>query len=227
MAANDSDFDPKVKPHVIVKNDLDVKHELSDLGITKEIIFKIADAAASAKADTMAVEPLNAPGTNAYNKGVAATRMNLMPLGWRMSHNRGIEATVNDKLGIQFVFQNVDAACTERNPQAISEKGSGSRKLVYDGQRQQNLFERVEGKREQIRGVAPRVWLICVSTSGKKLRAEVSCPLLFEGNQFEDFAKRIFVVDQDYDPTPQTRIKSDDDGDGDGADAFEVKIVKK
>lgn len=229
MAANDYDFDPKGKPEVIVKDDLDVKHELSDLGITKEIILKIADAAATAKADTMAVEPLNAPGTNAYNKGVAAKRMSLIPLGWRMSHNRGIEATVNDKLGIQFVFQNVDVACTERDPQAISEKGSGSRKLIYEGQRQRDLFERVGGKREQILGVAPKVWLICVSTSGKKLRAEVSCPLLFEGNQFDGFAKRIFVVDQDYDPTPQARIHSDDDGDGDGnrADEFEVKIVKK
>lgn len=202
--------------------ELDVKHELDALGLTKEIVFKIADAAASARADTMAVEPLNAPGTNAYNKGVAATRMSLLPLGWRMSHKGGVEATVNDALAIQLIFQSVDMACTERDPEAISEKGSGSRKLVYDGQ--QDLFKHEEGKRKQAIGVAPRVWLVCVSTAGKKLRAEVSCPKVYEGGQFAGFVKRIPVVDQDYDPTPQTR-RSDDDNDG--AVDYEVKIVKK
>lgn len=223
MASNDSDFNPKAKPEIIIKDGVAVRHELAELGLTPEIIHMIGDAAATAKTDTMAVEPLNAPGTNAYNKGVAAKRLALLPLGWRMSHSRGIEATVNDKMGIQLVFQNVDVACTDRDPQAISEKGSGSRKLVYDGQKE--LFARAEGKREQVLGAALRVWLICVSTSGKKLRVEVSCPLLFEGNQFEGFAKRIFVVDQDYDPTPRARINPDNHGDSSGD--FEVKIVKK
>jgi hypothetical protein len=224
MSANDSNFDTKGKPQVIIKDAVEVRQALAAIGLTVEIIDKIADASATAKADTMAVEPLNAPGTNAYNKGVAATRLNLMPFGWEMVHNRGIEPTVNYKLGIQVVFQNVDVACTDRDPQAISEKGSGSRKLVYDGQRQKVLFERVEGAPEQIRGAAPEVWLICVSTSGKKLRAEVSCPLLFEGNQFEGFSKRIFVMDRDYDPTPQARPNADGGG---RVDDFEVKIVKK
>ena len=224
MASNDSNFDPTLKIEIIIR-DSAAKQELAALGLTAEIVLKIADAAATAKADTMAVEPLNAPGTNAYNKGVAAKRLALIPLGWRMSRNRGIEATVNDKLGIQLVFQNVDVACTDRNPQAISEKGSGARTLIYDGQK--DLFQRAEGAREQAPGVALRVWLVCVSTSDKKLRAEVSCPLLFEGSQFEGFAKRIFVVDQDYDPTPHTRIITNDDGSGDGAGDFEVRIVKR
>lgn len=206
----------------IVAAELDVKHELNALGLTKEIVTRIAEAAAAAKADTMAVEPVNAPGTNAYFKGVAATRLSLMPLGWRPGHKGNVEATVNDELGIQMVFQNVDMACTERDPQAISGKGSGSRKLIYDGQL--DLFQRAEGKRKQVHGVAPRVWMICVSTADKKLRAEVSCPLVFEGEQFEGFTKRIFVVDQDYDPTPRTEIKPDENG---GAPDYEVKIVKK
>lgn len=226
MPAKPADFDPSANPEIIIKDSHAVKNELSELGLTTEIVHMIADAAASARADTMPVEPINAPGTNAYNKGVAAKRLALLPLGgWRMSHSRGIEATVNDKLGIQLVYQSVDVACTDRNPQAVSEKGSGSRKLVFDGMRQTNLFERVEERREQAPGVALRVWLVCVSTSGKKLRAEVSCPQLFDGNQFDGFSKRIFVVDQDYDPALGTKINSDDDGDAAGD--FEVKIVKR
>ena len=222
MSIKDS-ADPEGKPKVIVKDPVEVRQALAAIGLTVEIVDRIADASATARADTMAVEPLNAPGTNAYNKGVASTRLNLMPLGWEMIHNSGIEPTVNYKLGLQIVFQNVDMACTDSDPQAISGKGSGSRKLVYEGQQQKELFERVEGAVEQIRGAVPKVWLICVSTSGKKLRAEVSCPLLFEGNQFEGFSKRIFVVDRDYDPTPQVRSDVDDSG----IDDFEVKIFKK
>ncbi len=214
------------KPEVVFADELDAKRELAVLGLTKEIILGVGEAAATAKADTMSVEPLNAPGINAYNKGVAATRMALLPLGWTMSHKGGVEATVNHELGIQLIYQNVDMACTDRDPQAISEKGSGARKLVYEGQLQQELFKRVEGQLKQIPGAALRVWLICVSTAGKKLRVEVSCPQLFEGNQFEGFMKRIFVVDQDLDPSPQTRAAADDDGGGNAAD-HEVKIARK
>lgn len=206
-----------------ITDNVAVKHELAALGMTREIVEMIADAAAAAKADTMAVEPVNAPGTNAYFKGTAATRLGLIPLGgWRMGRKGNVEATVNDALGIQVVYQNVDMACTERNPQAISHKGSGSRKLIYDGQLE--LFQRADDKPKQIHGVAPRVWLICVSTEGKKLRAEVSCPEVFEGDQFEGFVKRIFVVDRDYDPSPRADKKPGDDH---GAGDYEVKIVKK
>lgn len=212
------------KREVIAIDDPSVNRELAALDLTKEIIANIADAVASAKADTMAVEPLNAAGINAYNKGVASIRINMLTRkGWRMCHKGGVEATVNDELAIQLIYQSVDMACTERDPQAISGKGSGARQLVYEGQ-QQEMFERVEGQRKQIHGVAPRVWLICVSTSGKKLRAEVSCPDLFEGNQYDGFSKRIFVVDQDYEPSPGTLIKPDEDS---GAADYEVKIVKK
>ncbi|MBN9407518.1 MAG: hypothetical protein J0H69_00075 [Burkholderiales bacterium] len=215
---------PSFGDSIIVKEPGAARQALAVLSLTEEIIESIADAAATAKADTMAVEPLNAPGTNAYNKGVAAKRIALLPRGWRMSHDRGIEATVNDDLGIQLVFQNVDAACLERDPQAVSGKGSGARKLVYEGQRQNVLFERKEESPQQARGAPLRVWLVCVSTSDKKLRAEVSCPLLFEGNQFEGFSKRIFVIDRDYDPTPKARAAA---GDRSVDDAFEVKIAKK
>ena len=69
----------------------------------------------------------------AYINGVRAIRMDLLPLGWRLSRTGNVEATVNDKLGIQICFQNVDIACTEQNPQAISGKGAGSRKLIQNG----------------------------------------------------------------------------------------------
>lgn len=171
------------------------------------------------------LDPLSTPGTLGYIQGVRWTRRELLPLGgWRMSRNGNVEATVNDELGIQVYFQNVDMACTDQIPQAISGKGSGSRNLIFAGH-QGELFAKADvkaGKKADMIGVTPRVWAICVSTDKKKLRAEVSCPEAFEGDQFEGFSKRVFVVDEDLNPTPD-RVDQPDGGDGD----FEVRISKK
>ena len=126
-------------------------------------------------------------------------------------------------MGIQLVFQNVDLACDTRDPQAISGKGAGSRKLVEFGQ-QGELFERHDTPATKSLGVVPTVWVLCVSTDGKKLRAEVSCPDVFEGNQFEGFSKRIFVVNEDFGPTLHQTTPLADDG---GAGEVEVRIAKK
>ncbi len=202
-----------------------VRQELKVLGLTPEIVQKIARACAAGKAEAMGVDPLSTPGTLGYIQGVRTKRLELLPLGgWRMSRNGNVEATVNDAAGIQLYFQNVDLACTDRIPQAISGKGSGSRRLILDGH-QGELFAK-EGQASKTvdkLGVTPRVWAICVSTDAKKLRAEVSCPEAFEGDQFEGFSKRIFVVDEDLNPTPDRIDQPDGGGEGD----FEVRISKK
>lgn len=73
-------------------------------------------------------------------------------------------------------------------------------------------------------GCAPTVWAVCVSADSKRLRAEVSCPEAFEGNQFEGFSKRIWVVDEDLEPTPGNIGQPDD---GSGPVEHEVRIAKK
>lgn len=208
---------------IIVTAEHEVRQELRALGMTQEFVIAVAKAVSAGKADALAVDPLSTPGTFGYIKGVRTIRLSLLPLGWRISRVGNVESTVSDVLGIQLCFQNVDMACTDRNPQAISGKGSGSRGLINAGQ-QGELFARAEDKTKQIRGVVPLVWVICVSTEGKKLRAEVSCPQVFEGDQFSGFSKRIFVVDEDLNPTPDTDIKPDDDS---GTDQYEVRIAKK
>lgn len=201
----------------------DVRDQLSALGLTVEIVSTVARMVASAKAEALEIDPANSPGQRAYMMGVRAKRLMLLPLGWRMSRAGGVEATVNDELGIQICYQTVDAACTEHEPKAISGKGAGSRKLIQDGQGE--LFERDASKSFPVPlGATPTVWVICVSTDLKKLRAEVSCPDAFEGDQFEGFSTRIFVVDEDLDSVPKGEKKPDDGGD---AGDFEVHISKK
>ncbi|HEY4084154.1 MAG TPA: hypothetical protein VGM81_25990 [Burkholderiaceae bacterium] len=208
---------------LVINDDSQVRLELRKLGLTVEIVNKIARQAAAAKAEALEIDPSSTPGTLAYIFGVRAIRLELLKVdGWRMSRAGNVESTVNDELGIQICFQNVDTACTEHIPQAISGKGAGSRKLIQDGQVE--LFDREAPEATDAIGSAPTVWVICVSTDGKKLRAEVSCPEAFEGNQFEGFSKRIWVVDEDLAPAPD-RIDRPDDGEG--PVEHEVRIAKK
>lgn len=211
----------KLKP-VVVSEGFLVNQELRKLGLTAEIVATIARKAAFAKADALEIDPASTPGTLAYIMGVRAIRMALIAEGWRLSRTGNVESTVNDELGIQICFQNVDTACTEHYPQAISGKGAGSRKLIQDGQAE--LFERDAPVASDAIGCAPTVWVICVSTDSKKLRAEVSCPEAFEGNQFEGFSKRIWVVDEDLAPAPESIDLPDD---GNGSSVHEVRIAKK
>lgn len=208
---------------VVVSDPLSVREELRALGLTLEGITQIVRQVAASKAEALAVDPCSTPGTLAYIRGVREIRLMLLPEGWRVSRTGNVEATVNDNLGIQLLFQNVDLACDLNDPQAISGKGAGSRKLVEFG-KQGELFDQPDSPEAKKLGVAPTVWVLCVSTVGKKLRAEVSCPDAFEGNQFDGFSKRIFVVDEDMNPDLRQNLPLDDGGDsGD----LEVRIAKK
>jgi hypothetical protein len=207
---------------VVVSESFKVQQELRSLGLTMEMITTIARMSAAAKAEALEIDPSSTPGTLAYIKGVRAIRLALLPLDWRLSRTDNVESTVNDKLGIQICFQNVDVACTEQHPQAISGKGAGSRKLIHDGQVE--LFERDDPVATDAVGSTPTVWFVCVSTDSKKLRAEVSCPETFEGNQFEGFSKRIFVVDEDINPAA---FSVDQPDEGSGLMEYEVHIARK
>lgn len=206
----------------VFRETLGVHEQLAALGMTPEIVTNIARLVAAAKAEALEVDPANSPGQRAYMMGVRATRLMLLPQGWRLSRAGGVEATVNDELGIQICYQTVDVACTEQEPRAISGKGAGSRKLIQDGQGE--LFTRDTPTSPIPLGATPKVWVICVSTESKKLRAEVSCPDAFEGEQFEGFSTRIFVVDEDLDAEPASVRNPEDYGD---AGDIEVRIVKK
>lgn len=203
----------------------DVARELEALGLSVEIVSQIAEAAAAAKAEALPIDPISSPGTLAYIHGVRRIRRLLLPKGWRMARSGNVESTVHDKLGIQLLFQNVDRACSNDNPQAISKKGAGSRSLVQAGL-QGELFAKNQPTSLGKLGQKPIVWLVCVSSDKNGVQAEVSCPDLFDGEQFQDFSRRIFVVNDKLDPQVTDKIKPEDSGDS-GAEDFEVLIAKK
>ncbi|MDO9104058.1 MAG: hypothetical protein Q7U57_03765 [Methylovulum sp.] len=195
---------------------------LAKIGLNTNIVKSIAMSAAGGRADSLSIDPYGTPGTLSYIHGVRAKRLQLLPKGWRENRLGNVESTVNDELGIQLCFQNVDLACNPDGfPRAISAKGPVSRNLINSGQT--DLFDTSHGLKKDNFGSFPAVWLICVSVDDQlSVKAEVSRPMWFEGNQFEGFHERIFVVDESFTPEPRSN-RSDDDDDSD----FEVYVSKK
>lgn len=204
---------------VIVSAEWQVKQELRALGLTPEIVRNVAIASAGARTDAMPIDPCSAPGIFAYIHGVRNIRRQLLPNGWKISRVGNVESTVNYELGVQLCFQSVDRACGDKDPEAISAKGAGSRRLVHDGQLE--LFRNSPGSRTF--GSTPTVWMVCVSSDDDTVRAEVSCPASFEGGQFDGFVRRLFVVDESFGPQPGKAKNPEDDDDLD----FDVPVTKK
>lgn len=218
---------------VVITESLDVEQEISQLGLKLPIAQKVARAASAARASSLEIDVAFTPGMLAHIHGNRHLRLQLLPLGWRKGRFNNVESVINDDLAIQIIFQNVDIACDlGHSPQAISGKGSGSRQLVHDGL-QAELWEKpvspsADGNHaDSKRGLTPAVWMFCVSDDGKRLRAEISKPDVFEGDQFKDFSKRIFVVDEETGVEPDFSVKPAGGDDSDSAFEIEVTVAKK
>lgn len=208
-------------PTIISEFD-EVPTALARIGLNKGTIVAVARAAAAARAEALPIDPISAPGWFAYAHGVRHMRLKLLPLGgWRLSRDGNVEAVVNDELGVQLCFQNVDVACDpNREPHAISRKGGAVRQQVVDGQGE--LFPLPQNDSDSRYGCSPAVWIICVEATEFSLKAEVSCPMSFEGSQFDGFHERIFVLDEDFDDLET--VEKDDIPD---LDDFDVPVSKK
>jgi hypothetical protein len=219
----------------IVTAPIDAQNELAQFDIALAVAHKIARAASAGRASALDIDVAFAPGMLSHIQGNRQIRRELLPRGWRIGRLNNVESVVNDELGIQIVFQNVDRACDDsHSPQAISGKGAGARRLVQAGL-QAELFEQpalalttsVPSTRHMSKlGVTPTVWLFCVSDDGTRLRAELSKPDNFEGNQLGKFSKRIFILDEESGDRKEAKIGPSDNDDGSVLDV-DVKVVRK
>lgn len=220
---------------VVINEPLDVEQELAQLGLTLAIAQKVARAASAGKASALDIDVAFTPGMFSHIFGNRHLRLELLPRGWRKGLFNNVESTINDELGIQLIFQNVDVACDpnpESSPKAISGKGGGSRRLVQAGYQSQLWDNPVTPEtdfaiKNSKLGVTPLVWMLCVSDDGHRLRAEISQPNIFEGNQLESFRKRIFVLDEESGTEPDITITPSLDDDGDMGFDFDVKVARR
>ncbi|MFX4228426.1 MAG: hypothetical protein ACFHHU_11285 [Porticoccaceae bacterium] len=190
----------------IVRNPLEVDSRLKALGLDVQTVRTIAQKAAAARNEATDIDPVTTPGTLAYIYGVRAIREELLPGGaWQIDRTENIEATYNPSTGKKIVYQNVDVACSANDPQPISGKGEGAKRLVGT---QSYLFPYME--KEEEAKANTEVWFLCVSFHEEEFRVELSCPSSIEGKQFGEFAERIHVVTKDCWSNDSVMLDQDD-----------------
>lgn len=205
----------------IIDGDSEIDSLLDSLRLDRASLTTVAMKAAAARNESVAFDPVNAPGQLSYIYGTRALREAFVPSGeWVPDNNRNIESVFNPRLGVKVVFQNVDVACALQCPKAISAKGLASKKLVENASFA--LFPELERQAEAL--VNASVWYFCVSANGEKVRAELSRPKSIRDSdgQFDDFQERIFILNCDFPP-----MVVDDDSFEDGIDDIDISVTRK
>lgn len=200
---------------------------LSTLGISRSDAKQIAAYSRLALNQTSPYMPLPAPGTNAYYHGVESMRSILIDRGnWRMDQQSGIESVVNDSTGVQLLYQNVDSACTVRDPQPISQRGPMSRELINSATK--DMFNPADDGDLRPKALAYPVWVICVCHLGENVCVEISRPRNFSGKWYEGFHERIFIASAPLDDLiePTEPASRDTEFTQDTAD-FPVSVSRK
>lgn len=206
----------------VCKNPSLVQSRLSNLGLRREALIEVAQKAAAARNDAVAIDPVNAAGLMAYIFGTRALRQYLLPNGWTIDRTENIEATVHPSSGITIVYQNCDSCCTpDSPPRPISAKGAASERMIED--RNGDFF--VEELRAAEMAASGNLWFFCVSVNANDVRAELSCPVGLDGKQFGRFRERIFIL-QDGD-IPRSLTAVTDVFEGGGRDEYDVVISRK
>jgi hypothetical protein len=170
-------------------------------GIPKTEYVSVAKQTVSARATADPLHPVGAAGTFMYHEGVLALRRLLITKGgWRPSTVSGVEATVNDNLGVQLWYQTVDQACDATPPQPLREKGSGAKSLLATANR--DLFPRSKSH-PQPKGSPLDIWWFCLSFKNDRLSAELSKPHLAETDSSMMYEHRIFLIDETHKVDPE------------------------
>lgn len=200
----------------LLREEDEVERRLVELGLNKEKLLKVRDAARGAAADATPFHPANAAGTFAYQYGTFALRSEFASDGWEAERPNGVEAIGRADSPAKVVFANVDVACDRTHaPKARSSKGAGSERLCEG-----NLFgDDLPAYFSSDTSDNHLVYYLMVALDGA---VELSRPIVRGGN-FDTFVERIFLsdgADVNFEP-----IKALDDTET--ATSFDPQIARK
>lgn len=169
----------------------------SGFGVTRDDLVDVIRNTLAERSSSVEVDPINAPGQLAYIAGTRHMRWLFMSKGFVISRDRNVESVINPATGMKIAYQNVDLACAQRAPRAISGKKAGSAKIIGDAQgllfpRPGDLPEAVDP--ELVKGLKSAVWYLCASFDGDDIRAELSLPASVKDGNFYGFLERIFII---------------------------------
>jgi hypothetical protein len=160
---------------------------------TPEQWIEIVKASVSARARCTDDNAVSAPGYYAWEAATTRARQMFRREGWDKVVDEGVELIVNHELKKMVAVMNTDDGTSnlDKSPKNRTIKGSATSKVV-DLNRQGELFKPSE--------VGPHVerpyslYYICIFDDGKRVRAELSKPSVYNSGYVIDFSERIFIL---------------------------------
>ena len=160
---------------------------------------QVIRAAVGARRNATPFHPLSAGGLLAYLAGTEHLRRVFLPKGWQTCRRDNIESIFHPEIGIKIVYQNADRAGDPLfDPIAVSKKGAGAARAVELGQ--YDLFP--ESREQVVAELTAAIWYLFVYADGPDVRAELSCPVAINDEQFDQFHERILLVQKGEWDTP-------------------------
>lgn len=185
----------------VLAEEFEVAPRLEQLGLTKAELLQVVRAAVGARRNATPFHPLSAGGLLAYLAGTEHLRRVFVPQGWQICRRDNIESIFHTEIGIKIVYQNAERAGDPiSDPIAVSKKGAGAARAVELGQ--YDLFPEV--RELEVAEITAATWYLFVYADGPDVRAELSCPVAINDEQFDQFHERILLVQKgDWDsPDP-------------------------
>ncbi|GGD35839.1 hypothetical protein [Aureimonas glaciei] len=175
----------------VLAEEIEVAPRLEQLGVTKNELLQVVRAAVGARRNATPFHPLSAGGLLAYLAGTEHLRRVYVPQGWEICRRDNIESIFHKEIGIKIVYQNAERAGDPiSDPIAVSKKGAGAARAVELGQ--YDLFPEV--RELEVAEITAATWYLFVYAVGPDVRAELSCPVAINDEQFDQFHERILLV---------------------------------
>jgi len=202
----------------LLTDPIKVQARLVELGTSMENMLEIAHAMAAEMADTSLNDAPGAAALRAYFVGVRRNRdihcrgNN----GWIKDDTDFIASIFNPRRRIRIAISNTDAGTgiPEFSPANRSRKGAATGRIIANNSLQRE-FDELVAESSNIRPLTESdhvgfvmSYYLCVFCEGTEVRAELSCPIRWDGKFFSDFHERIRIIGRDGDDDGLGRKKS-------------------
>lgn len=177
----------------ILAEDHQIVPRLAQLGLRRDLLLDVVQAAVGGRRNATGFHPLSAGGLLSWIQGTGQLRRIFLSHGWEACRRDNIESIFNPQVGIKVVFQNAERAGDPLlDPIATSKKGAGSARAVDLGQYE--LWPEVKAR--EVVEITATTWMLFVYADGDDVRAELSCPIAINEEQFDGFHERILLVEK-------------------------------
>jgi hypothetical protein len=177
----------------VLAEDHQVVPRLEELGLRRDLLLEVVQAAVGARRSASGFHPLSAGGQFSYIEGTGHLRRVFVPRGWEICRRDNIESIFHPDLGLKVVFQNAERAGDPLfEPIAVSKKGAGSARAIELGQ----LDLWPEHTERAAAEITAKTWVLFTFADGDDVRAELSCPVAINENHYDGFHERILLIEK-------------------------------